>query len=392
MVKEWLRRGKKLLLLLVCMIMTISVAACQKEEENTITATGATTEGGTIDEPLTLDVRVGLDDKVMIPEPGTVTNGAVTIFLKEEPEYEDLYADSDTMQESLYAKYVADLSFAGFEEPVLILGAVVGNFTDEAEEKNCLALHVVTDMATAADYEKDNYSRQCYLVILDYKRGTCHKMKTECAIHNVGEFLNLKAIDLTGDNVQELIVENNYSKSMEFDAYRFNRKEDKLESIYSTSYDMEKEDDYPDRKEFEGALLDDYKVKLSFPCIGYSEVFSVIRDGGYKKKDLEVKNKWDEWGCIKPTALWDDGKLVEKMVKKDTVFLYTLDHIDYVTDKDGLPQVEFVRSVDIGHRSETIGNMHIYLEYEKTFDTLVIAKAEFFDIKQAQKEWDEWND
>lgn len=50
-------------------------------------------------------------------------------------------------------------------------------------------------------------------------------------------------------------------------------------------------------------------------------------------------------------------------------------------------QVEFIRSVDVGHRSETIGHMHMYLEYDKDLDSLALKHLRYVDYKTVEKEW-----
>lgn len=85
-----------------------------------------------------------------------------------------------------------------------------------------------------------------------------------------------------------------------------------------------------------------------------------------------------------------NGKLRKKWAKKHgKVFLYTLDDISYPKDKDGNIQIEFVRAISIGHRSVDIGNMHIYMQYDKDIEKLVVKNAKYSDYKKSKKEWKE---
>ncbi len=199
-------------------------------------------------------------------------------------------------------------------------------------------------------------------------------------------WLDLYAVDLTGDGAQELIVSHYYNKSINFGVYHANAYTHKIKEIYSSFQDFDEHEDFMDRLAFEGELLDDYKVLLKFPCIGYSKTVSMITDGGYRENELHKKK--DNWGCINYVGMWNkNGKLRKKWVKKHgRVFLYTLDDISCVKTKDNTMQIELVRSVSIGHRSKDIGDMHIYLEYDNDSDALVIKNAEFADAKTAYKD------
>ncbi|MDO4943177.1 MAG: hypothetical protein Q4E73_10140 [Lachnospiraceae bacterium] len=364
---------------------------------------------------VSLNVRVGMDEKVSIPDPST-RGGEVSVSLMEEPAYEDFekeYKSGDDEgewpegAEERYQNYLADLSFAGFDQPVFVGAHVVGNLTEASEHTahitkkskkgedkkevtgDCLGLWVATDIDTLDKYETkhdnnewDNY----YFVVLDYKNGVCYKTKTDFFFSALYDWGDLNAIDLTGNGVKELTVTNVYNKWIGFGAYRISKKEGSLKEIYVTGVG---DDDDDVRTFFSGKLKDDYKVELEFPDIGYSKTVSMIEDGGYKKEDLE--KEFDEFMDPNLVCFWKNGKLRRKS-KKDDVFLYTLDHVDFVEKDKGMTQVELIKSVAVGHRGESIGNMHIYLEYDKDSDRLVLKDAEYVDIKTAEKEWDEWGD
>ena len=193
----------------------------------------------------------------------------------------------------------------------------------------------------------------------------------------------METIDLTGDGVQELVVKHRYNKTSDFGAYRIDQKTENLREIYST---RSEECGYREINEFEGTLLDDYKIKLEFPCIGYSHTISMVKDAGYKEEDLQIKNRVNEDGYRNYGTLWEDGVLKSDAI----VALYTMDHVDYIKNKDGSIRVDFAWTVALEHRSCTIGLMHAYFEYDKLKDTLVLAGAKYVNREQAEKEWKEW--
>jgi len=311
--------------------------------------------------------------------------------------------------EAIYSNCLADLSFAGFDKPVFVSSYAVGNMTGTSDTishvsrqtKNgikeqeisgsCLALFVTTGMDNFKKLRKNEwrtYVLDCYFVILDYKNGTCYKKPTDFILPDfLYKWPDLHVVDLTGDGAQELIV-THYSKSIDFGVYHANADTHKITEIYSSYKDWENNNgDFMDRLAFEGELQDDYKVALKFPCIGYSKTVSVITDGGYRKSELH--KKMDDWGCINYIGMWNkNGKLRKKWSKKHgDVFLYTLDDISCVKTEDGITQIELVRSICIGHRSENIGDMHIYLEYDNVSDALVIKNAEYVAALTAYKDW-----
>ena len=69
-----------------------------------------------------------------------------------------------------------------------------------------------------------------------------------------------------------------------------------------------------------------------------------------------------------------------------------MDSVDYIKNKDGSVWVDFAWMLAVEHRSCGIGTMHVYYEYDKAKDTLVLAGAKYVDLKQALKEWEEWTE
>lgn len=363
--------------------------------------------GSAVSDSTALNIHVMKEGKVTIPDPAVV-EGSADVYLRKSPD-DDIYVEDhyeDEIVPSVYEDFVADLSFLGFDEPVFVSSYAVGNLTKvtdsiahvmtqtkkEIKEKeikgDCLALFVTAGIPTAEDYRKDvvnGIDSQSYIVVLDYGAGKTYKAQTYFLLHNIQNWNDLEAVDLTGDGVQELAVQHCYNKTIQYGAYRVNRETEELREIYST---RSEECGYREINEFEGTLLDDYKIKLEFPCIGYSHTISMVKDAGYKEEDLQIKNRVNEDGYRNYGTLWEDGVLKSDAI----VALYTMDHVDYIKNKDGSIRVDFAWTVALEHRSCTIGLMHAYFEYDKSKDTLVLAGAKYEDMDQAMKKWEKWKE
>ena len=370
---------------------------------------GQAVSGSAVSDSTALNVHVMTEGKVMIPDPADV-EGSVDVYLRKEPD-DDIYVENhyeDEIVPSVYKDFVADLSFLGFDEPVFVSSYAVGNLTKvtdsithvmtqtkkgikEKEIKgDCLALFVTAGIPTAKDYREDvanGIDSRSYIVVLDYGAGKAYKAQTYFWLHNIQNWNDLEAVDLTGDGVQELAVQHCYNKTIQYGAYRVNRKTEELREIYSTLL-SEEAGTYRKEDGFKGTLLDDYKVKLEFPDIGYSETISMIKDAGYKEEELQTEKRMYEDGSYNFVALWKDGTLKGH----GTVFLYTMDSVDYIKNKDGSVWVDFAWMLAVDHRSCDIGAMHVYYEYDKAKDTLVLAGAKYVDLKQALKEWEKWTE
>lgn len=351
---------------------------------------------------LSLNLRVGMDEKVMIPDPATA-RGEVKIDLMDVPDFEMVYtADGEWPEASkkAYPNYLADLSYAGFDKPVYVSSYAVGDMTEDTgtvsriskqtkkgirEQKvtgSCLCLFVTAGMDSldtiSEKGKNETVSFDCYLVILDYQNGVCLKTATDFFLHTLDYWVDLDVADITGDGVDELLVSHEYNKSINFGVYRTEKEKQSIHEIYS-DLNMDVED-------FTGTLLDDYKVRLQFPGIGFDQTVSMTADGGYKKSDLH--KSLDRWSCPNFVGKWRmDGTLKKKKQKKEYVFLYTLDDITLEKNGSGTMQIVFTRSVCVGHRSEMIGHIHTYWEYDAKTDSLAPVKAKYVDYKTAEKEW-----
>ena len=370
---------------------------------------GQAVSGSAVSDSTALNIHVMKEGKVTIPDPAVV-EGSADVYLRKSPD-DDIYVEDhyeDEIVPSVYEDFVADLSFLGFDEPVFVSSYAVGNLTKatdsiahvmtqtkkgikEKEIKgDCLALFVTAGIPTAEDYRKDvvnGIDSRSYIVVLDYGAGKTYKAQTYFLLHNIQNWNDLEAVDLTGDGVQELAVQHCYNKTIQYGAYRVNRETEELREIYSTLL-SEEAGRYREEDGFKGTLLDDYKVKLEFPDIGYSETISMIKDAGYKEEELQTEKRMYEDGSYNFVALWKDGTLKGH----GTVFLYTMDSVDYIKNKDGSVWVDFAWTLAVDHRSCDIGTMHVYYEYDKARDTLVLAGAKYEDMDQAMKKWEEWKE
>ena len=367
---------------------------------------GQAVSGSAVSDSTALNIHVMKEGKVMIPNPADV-EGSADVYLRKSPD-DNIYDEEDNILQSAYKDFVVDLSFLGFDEPVFVSSYAVGNLTKitdsiahvmtqtkkgikEKEIKgDCLALFVTAGIPTAEDYRKDvvnGIDSRSYIVVLDYGAGKTYKAQTYFLLHNIQNWNDLEAVDLTGDGVQELAVQHCYNKTIQYGAYRVNRETEELREIYSTLL-SEEAGRYREEDGFKGTLLDDYKVKLEFPDIGYSETISMIKDAGYKEEELQTEKRMYEDGSYNFVALWKDGTLKGH----GTVFLYTMDSVDYIKNKDGSVWVDFAWTLAVDHRSCDIGTMHVYYEYDKAKDTLVLAGAKYEDMDQAMKKWEEWKE
>ncbi len=355
-------------------------------------------------ENLKLDISISKEKKNMIPNPAK-TKGKVEIRL-----HEELDRSWDEISTEEKNNYYADLSFAGFQKEVLVSSFVVGNMTNTKSDKskmryldkkgreeeikgNCLGLFVM-DVKNTKAKEEDREGTN-YFVVVDYAKKTYYKTKTEFFFHGMDQWTALKAMDVTGDGKTELVAQRCYNKSIELGVFRCKEKTHQLVDLFSTLDDIDKYEDYPDRALFSGYPIDDYKVVLEFKDINYSKTISLL-DVGFKKKDLESDHDpnaedddmdWLDWQFI---SLWKNGKILKNKVKEDIVFLYTLDYVDFLSKKGKKPQIDLIRGIFLGHRSEWLGNMHQIYEYDSQKDRLVMKDARFSDVKKAEKEMKSW--
>lgn len=326
---------------------------------------------------VSLELDINSSNKITIPDPAKIQGGVVKIKLQEELKEDDFEYNED----ELLKRYMADLSFAGFENEVIISSYITGNMTNpDSPEADCLALFVHENPGTE--------NKKNYFVVLDYDNGTCYKTDTNFFLHRFSSWTDLKAVDVTGDGKQELMASHIYNKSVEIGIFRCEEKDHRLVNLFSTLDDQEQED----CSGFTGTLKEDYQVVLEFPEIHYSKEVSMIHDGGFKEKDLQAGSDDNMAG------FWKNGKLqkdrVETAQEYDAaVFLYTLDHAEVTTEKSSdATLLELVRGISVGHRSEQLGNMHMFLQYDQKSDRMILKKAKYVNTKEARKEWNQWDE
>lgn len=326
---------------------------------------------------VSLELDINSSNKITIPDPAKIQDGVVKIKLQEELKEDDFEYNED----ELLKRYMADLSFAGFENEVIISSYITGNMTNpDSPEADCLALFVHENPGTE--------NKKNYFVVLDYDNGTCYKTDTNFFLHRFSSWTDLKAVDVTGDGKQELMASHIYNKSVEIGIFRCEEKDHRLVNLFSTLDDQEQED----CSGFTGTLKEDYQVVLEFPEIHYSKEVSMIHDGGFKEKDLQAGSDDNMAG------FWKNGKLqkdrVETAQEYDAaVFLYTLDHAEVTTEKPSdATLLELVRGISVGHRSEQLGNMHMFLQYDQKSDRMILKKAKYVNTKEARKEWNQWDE
>ncbi len=326
---------------------------------------------------VSLELDINSSNKITIPDPAKIQGGVVKIKLQEELKEDDFEYNED----ELLKRYMADLSFAGFENEVIISSYITGNMTNpDSPEADCLALFVHENPGTE--------NKKNYFVVLDYDNGTCYKTDTNFFLHRFSSWTDLKAVDVTGDGKQELMASHIYNKSVEIGIFRCEEKDHRLVNLFSTLDDQEQED----CSGFTGTLKENYQVVLEFPEIHYSKEVSMIHDGGFKEKDLQAGSDDNMVG------FWKNGKLqkdrVETAQEYDAaVFLYTLDHAEVTTEKSSdATLLELVRGIFVGHRSEQLGNMHMFLQYDQKSDRMILKKAKYVNTKEARKEWNQWDE
>lgn len=372
---------KQLLYLLGVLIMMTALSACGKWEPkvsgtDSVTGSAASEEGER--KKIRLELDCSSENQIVIPDPAKTHGDVVHIQLQEED-------NSDEEDEKkVLKKYMTDLSFLGFSDEVVVTSYAVGHMTSKDSEKpDCLALHVHKHPELQySDSEADLEKMADYFVVLDYGKGTYYKTRTDFIFHNLSRWTKLECRDMTGDGKQELVISHYYNRGYEVGVFRCDDRKRKMISLFSTMEGKEKMEDYPDRLLFSAHLEDDYKVDLEYPDIGYQKSISMIREGGYQEKDLQVDTE-DPYGEVNFVGLWKDGKLK----KKGSVYLYALYTIDFVTDKAGIPQLALMRPVVVEHRSCAIGYMHTFFQYDKETDALVLKDAEYVTAEEEE----DWN-
>lgn len=319
-----------------------------------------------------IQISVSQEHKVTIPDPAG-TGDVVPVLLQSE-DVSDVWFDYTEEQR---ASCYADLSFAGFREEVLVASVAIGFvgekdssaaqiiYADKRKEKkgNCLVLFVSEGIDRGEEYFYTKTDTN-YLLVIDYENHTYYKTKTKFWIDDN----KFKFIDLTGDGRDELLIQCQHNKWIDFEVWRFEEEKQKMKELYSV-FDKE------DTDSFSGHLENDYKVVFKYGKIGFSQTISML-DAGYKESDLQVDKISEEDGS-QFVQLWKDGVLQKDQVNKNTVYLYTLDKVSVVDKEKKMPQLKLERPLMVGHRSQCLGNVYTFFQYDRKKDKLVLADVKF---------------
>lgn len=344
----------------VLLFFAIILSGCGKEaghvaltanEEEFVTGTddGATTE--TI-------IEISLDEsREHEPQP-LETDGMVVIANPEsaDPESSLLMIDPADLRRSKVTR-MTDLSWLGFLQPVRISGISAGNVTGDSEKAGCLVLVVSSPDGTAGE---DNY-----VVLLDYANQKSYRLPTVIPYASI-QSTDITLSDVTGDGLAEIIVSvspNAHHTGVVFEVVRFTG--DGLKSIYQRDISMNSAaDNY-----FTAALADDYKVKVSCPVLGCSEV-KLLSDAGLWSSDLEIgmADHSEENMDVDDIAnrCYEEGKVVRDGVRMGL--------LNSVTVPEGDEIMELEYSVYLG-RWENVASVTACLEYDSDADMLVITGA-----------------
>lgn len=396
---------------IVLSVLVAALAGCADQNSTLTTQTSGTgaavgTASGSsvVSDPInTTEIHITVDgkNKVSIPNPATA-EGEINISLRD-PKMDSVLGKCgqcegnsygeycDNCKDYFYENYFTDLSFAGFDKPVHISSYAIGYMAEKnsssprfyvkekgatkEEEKggNCLTIFV-TDLKGKISNEMNSSLQEGnnYLVILDYQNKCCYKTETDFHNNSWTHRNDMKFTDLTGDGREELVIQHNYNKSIDLEIHRLNDKK-KLKKIFTT-WDVET----ADMTSFSGYLEDNYKAVLKYKEIGFTETVSLL-DAGYKKENLETDQlpqgyEYDDYQFVR---LWKNSKLQKEGKDPETVFLYTLDQASFVKNKKDMPQLRLLRGVYVGHRSDCIGDMYTYFQYDEEKETMELSAAKF---------------
>ncbi len=360
-----------------------------------VNATGAAVSGGAV----TMKISVGKERGVVIPDPATAGR-EIEISLSSEE-------GCDAEEESGYARkkerYLADMSFAGFENKVFVTSYAVGYMAqkdsstvqivneDKGKTKtkkgNCLAVHVVEDPMLTVDmsiYDDEGRSindDKNYLVVIDYANRSCFRMKTNFDSGGFYyEWPDMRFADLTEDGGEELVIEAVHNKWVDCEIYRYDAESRKTRRIFDTYGQM-------DRECLSAELVENYRVQLKYKGTDYKETLSLL-DREYTREDLELGqgNADPSYDATHFARVWKNGVPDKESIKEivepdDYVGLYVPEDIRYEVSSKGVPQIRTASYMYLGHRSCHLGYLCVYYQYdnkkEKFVPVLVECLKEF---------------
>lgn len=375
----------------ICMVILLS--GCSNGDKV------ANQENRAIESKVT-DIKIQVTDDINIPmeipNPENAS-GEVHIQLKD-IELMDNYLD---FKEDCIPFFV-DLSFAGLSENSMITGFSIGRVTEledyffdisynltekctdkkrvkkGVKEKRIEGDSLILSVAAGTSDEITDWAH--YLVVLDYGNRKYYTVKTDfaCAATHLPE---VELSDLTGDGLEDIVVSNvlnGYRSGTSVEIFRFDGIKKEFKKILSNC-DAERGYTGIGSQCFSGQLKDNYKAVIECNQINYSKEISLIRDCGYRKKEMEVKNNVDGMKEDRLLMLYKKGELQKKLDYFQDVYVSEVDCVDGLeifsgnNEKDGL---KLKYPVYFGHWY-TIGYMHTYLDYDENVDEMVIKLAEF---------------
>lgn len=373
------------------LLSLLSLWGCAGHTPSLTTQTGTGSAAATGQAALSLDPGIKIHMTVngkcrtYIPDPATAGQN-VTISLRDpqqDPAFDTNHCKK-CMDDGEYCKkhtdyywqnYFTDLSCAGFQKPVHIFAFSTGCLSRrDAMKADCLAL-LVNDPAdqNSSDISSSLQEGINYLVVLDYASGRCYKTSTDFFPHHDPFFMDdvLTFTDLIGDGKNELVIQHNYNKSISLEVHRYDEKTQKLTTIFS-NHDRTTEE----KTCFSGHLTDNYQAVIAYKKIGFKKTISLL-DAGYKKNQLEVSSKYLVYDDYQFVRLWKNGRLQAEGKEPETVFLYTLDEVSFVKNKKNQPRLRLLHGVFVGHRSDCIGDLYAYFQYNHEKDLLELSGAKF---------------
>ena len=319
---------------------------------------------------VTIHITRDSRQKTQIPDPATVGNKvSITLpeqdYLCENDGYRDLCKDC---RKHLFV----DLSFARFQKPMIA--------TSSIQKGNRLYLMVTNTDKTVASDDTD-WKDEHYVLMLDYGNRSFSRCKTYFQF-NYGYlwWYKMKLKDLTGDRLEELIVSfvfNHDDIGMEI--FMPDHRKQNLKKIF-TNLDH----NCANFTSFSGWLEDNYTAVLNYEEIGFRKTISLL-DAGYKKNQLEEMDVRSDYDRYRPVRLWKNGRLQKNGQGQDMVRLYATHEARFIKIKKGIPQIRLRNAVIVSHRSQSIGDMYTYFQYNEKTETIQFSSAKFKLYKKGEK-------
>lgn len=288
--------------------------------------------------------------------------------------------------------FQADMEYLGLGTPVWISSCDVGCITGKTENVftydysgkkkkertgNCLVLIASAGADLSVEDEEEKYKNlKNYLIVLDYENHNIYTQEIILAEYpdnpqNVSMDIN----DISGDGRDDILVCRG-GKSRSYSIWTY----DGREGLHRIFDDREDAENMP-YQQIKIRLLDDYKMKLSYPICGWKKTFSLTKDVGFPMEQLDRRQKkhsvqddlFDE-----ELPKWDQGKYIGDQGEFDTVPYLAMEYDDawFEKTKDNEIRLVFQDYIALVHR-DTVGDIYTYLKYDIESGKMVICDAEF---------------